>query len=261
MTIATLEAVVPGRPVVRAMPNTPALVGRGAAAIAGGSATTRADLDLAASVLGSVGVVVTVPETMLDAVTGLSGSGPAYVFLVAEALIEAGIVAGLPADVAATLANHTLLGAATMLVETGEPAAALRAAVTSPGGTTAAALERLEERNVRAALLDEYTRPPSVRGNWVDDPTPGVAPASEARRRRARARARREEEPAVLTHRDRLKKGGVSGCPHPRIGREEARSSPDAWSPATLGTRTGWNWTMSPWTRCWRPTRPRSVAR
>jgi pyrroline-5-carboxylate reductase len=152
-TIAALEAAVPGRPVVRAMPNTPALVGRGAAGIAGGTHATDGDLDRASSILESVGVVVRVPETMLDAVTGLSGSGPAYVFLVAEAMIEAGVEVGLPRDVAVTLTHQTLLGAATMLSETGEPAENLRAAVTSPGGTTAAGLAHLEA-DVRAAFLN-----------------------------------------------------------------------------------------------------------
>ena len=155
VTIATIEtAAGAGVAVVRAMPNTPALVGQGASAIAGGTAATDADLDWAESLLGSVGVVVRVAEPQIDAVTGLSGSGPAYVFLIAESLIEAGVLAGLPRDVAAILTNQTLLGASTMLVETGDDPAALRAAVTSPGGTTAAALRVLEERAVRAAILD-----------------------------------------------------------------------------------------------------------
>jgi len=154
VTIATLEDAVPGQPVVRAMPNTPALVGRGAAAIAGGTRATEADLGVAERILGSVGVVVRVPEPLLDAVTGLSGSGPAYVFLVGEALIEAGVVVGLPRETAVTLASQTMLGAATMLAEGDESPEALRAAVTSPGGTTAAGLAQLEANGVRAALLD-----------------------------------------------------------------------------------------------------------
>jgi pyrroline-5-carboxylate reductase len=140
--------------VVRAMPNTPALVGRGAAAIAGGSEVTDDDLRWAEELLSAVGVVVRVDEPLLDAVTGLSGSGPAYVFLVAEALVEAGVLVGLTRPVAEQLAHQTLLGAAHMLVETGEPAAELRAGVTSPGGTTAAALRVLESSGVRAALID-----------------------------------------------------------------------------------------------------------
>jgi len=155
VTIARLEAAAgPGVAVVRAMPNTPAVVGAGAAAIAGGTAATDADLDWAESVLGAVGTVVRVPEHLLDAVTGLSGSGPAYVFLVAEALVEAGVLAGLPRPTAAALAHQTLLGAARLLTESGEGPEALRAAVTSPGGTTAAGLRELERHGVRAAFLD-----------------------------------------------------------------------------------------------------------
>ena len=154
ITIATLEgALGHGTAVVRAMPNTPALVGAGAAAIAGGSAATEADLAWAEEVLGAVGMVVRVEEALLDAVTGLSGSGPAYVFLVAEALIDAGVLVGLPRPVASALAVQTLLGSARLLAEGTEEPAALRAAVTSPGGTTAAGLAVLEDRAVRAAFL------------------------------------------------------------------------------------------------------------
>jgi pyrroline-5-carboxylate reductase len=150
-----IEAVLgPGVPVVRAMPNTAALIGAGAAAIAPGTHAGEADLAWAEEILGAVGAVVRVPEGLLDAVTGLSGSGPAYVFLVAEALIEGGVAAGLPRDVSTTLAVQTLLGAARLLAETGEPAEALRAAVTSPGGTTAAGLRRLEGAAVRAAFIE-----------------------------------------------------------------------------------------------------------
>ena len=155
VTTATLEAALPtGTPVVRAMPNTPALVGAGASAIAAGAAASDDDLAWAEDVLGAVGEVVRVPEALLDAVTGLSGSGPAYVFLVAEALIEAGVLVGLPRDVARTLAVQTLLGSARLLAETGEAPEALRAGVTSPGGTTAAGLRVLEQAGVRAAILD-----------------------------------------------------------------------------------------------------------
>ena len=143
--------------VVRAMPNTPALVRAGAAAISPGSAAGEDDMAWAEEVLGAVGVVVRVPEKALDAVTGLSGSGPAYVFLVAEALTDAGVLAGLPRDVAETLAFQTLLGAGRLLVEGGDSAATLRAAVTSPGGTTAAGLRELERHGVGAAFLDAVT--------------------------------------------------------------------------------------------------------
>jgi pyrroline-5-carboxylate reductase len=154
VTLATLEKAVPDRPVVRAMPNTAALVRKGAAAIAGGRHATEAHLDEAERILGSVGVVVRVPEELLDAVTGLSGSGPAYVFLVAEAMVEAGVLVGLPRETAATLVHQTLVGAAALLVDGTEGPEALRAAVTSPGGTTAAGLARLEAHGVRAAFLE-----------------------------------------------------------------------------------------------------------
>jgi pyrroline-5-carboxylate reductase len=154
VTLATLEAAAPGIPVVRAMPNTPALVGAGAAAIAGGGQAGDDDLAWAEGILGAVGEVVRVPEKLLDAVTGLSGSGPAYVFLVAEALIDAGVLAGLPRDVSSALAIQTLLGSARLLAETGDTPEVLRAAVTSPGGTTAAGLRELERNGVRSAILE-----------------------------------------------------------------------------------------------------------
>jgi pyrroline-5-carboxylate reductase len=133
-----MEAAAGGRdlPVVRAMPNTPALVGQGAAAIAPGAHATGDDLDWAAGILEAVGIVVRVPESQLDAVTGLSGSGPAYVFLVAESLIEAGVLVGLSRAVSRALPDT------------------LRASVTSPGGTTAAGLHALESHGVRVAFLD-----------------------------------------------------------------------------------------------------------
>jgi pyrroline-5-carboxylate reductase len=143
--------------VVRAMPNTPALIGAGASAISPGSAAGERDLAWAEEVLGAVGVVVRVPESSLDAVTGLSGSGPAYVFLVAEALVEGGVLAGLARDVSQRLAFQTLLGASRLLVDRDGDPSALRAAVTSPGGTTAAGLRELERHGVRAAFLDAVT--------------------------------------------------------------------------------------------------------
>jgi pyrroline-5-carboxylate reductase len=153
VTIATLEAgLAPGTAVVRAMPNTPALVGAGAAAIAPGTAADEATLAWAESLLGTVGTVVRVDEGLLDAVTGLSGSGPAYVFLLAEALIAAGVEAGLPAEVSEALTVQTLFGAATLLAGSDEGPEALRAAVTSPNGTTAAGVAVLEDLGFRAAL-------------------------------------------------------------------------------------------------------------
>jgi pyrroline-5-carboxylate reductase len=155
ITLATLEQHLPeGTPVVRAMPNTPALIGLGASAIAPGTSAGTADLDWAESLLGGVGLVVRVKEPLLDAVTGLSGSGPAYVFLVAEALIEAGVLAGLPRDVSEALSVQTLLGAASLLSTSADGPEALRAAVTSPGGTTAAGLRVLEQHGLRSALLE-----------------------------------------------------------------------------------------------------------
>jgi len=153
--IARLEAVLgPDAAVVRAMPNTPALVGAGASAIAGGSRAGEDDLAWAEEVLGAVSTVVRVDEKLLDAVTGLSGSGPAYVFLMAEALIGAGVAAGLPRDVSVTLTTQTLLGSARLLAESGDSPEALRGAVTSPGGTTAAGLRALEAAGVRSALIE-----------------------------------------------------------------------------------------------------------
>jgi pyrroline-5-carboxylate reductase len=155
VTVATLEgALAPGTAVVRAMPNTPALVGVGAAAIAPGTSAGEDDLAWAESILGAVGSVVRVDEPLLDAVTGLSGSGPAYVFLVAEALMAAGEEVGLPREVAETLTVQTLLGAATLLAQSDEGPEALRAAVTSPNGTTAAGIAVLEEQRVRDAIAE-----------------------------------------------------------------------------------------------------------
>jgi len=153
-TTALQSALGPGIAVVRAMPNTPAVVRAGAAAIAPGSSATEADLDWASSVLEAVGVVVRVSEDKLDAVTGLSGSGPAYVFVMAESMIEAGVLVGLPRDVAEVLAVQTLLGSANLLESSDEAAASLRAQVTSPGGTTAAGLRALESGGFRSAILD-----------------------------------------------------------------------------------------------------------
>ncbi|MFP5332126.1 MAG: pyrroline-5-carboxylate reductase [Acidimicrobiia bacterium] len=138
--ISTYESRLPGIPVVRAMPNTPALLGAGAAAIAAGTHAERTHLDRAATVLGAVGVVVEVPEDQIDAVTAVSGSGPAYVFLLAEAMLSAAQAEGLDEETATTLVNATILGAGRMLTETGTDASTLRERVTSPNGTTAAAL-------------------------------------------------------------------------------------------------------------------------
>lgn len=153
VTIAALQAAAGDSVVVRAMPNTPALVGQGAAAICGGPTATDDDLTWAEGILGSVGTVVRVPESHLDAVTGLAGSGPAYVFLIAEALIDAGVLAGLTRATSEALVTQLLIGSAALLGERGNPAQ-LRAMVTSPGGTTAAGVRVLEEHAVRSALLE-----------------------------------------------------------------------------------------------------------
>lgn len=155
VTTARLESLLPtGVAVIRAMPNTPALLGASATAIAAGSDADDADMRWAERMLNAVGLVVKLPETSLDAVTGLSGSGPAYVFMVAEALIEAGVLAGLDRQTSHNLAIQTLLGSARMLAETGQSPESLRAQVTSPGGTTAAGLHALESAGLRAAFLD-----------------------------------------------------------------------------------------------------------
>lgn len=154
VTIEALEQLAPGRPVVRAMPNTPALVGIGASVIAPGTNATGEHLETAERLLGAVGIVVRASEAALDAVTGLSGSGPAYVFLLAESLIEAGVFVGLTREVATQLTVQTLLGSATLLARDEGGPEALRAAVTSPGGTTAAGLRELEQHGFRAAILD-----------------------------------------------------------------------------------------------------------
>ncbi len=151
-TPAVVRAMPKPPAVVRAMPNTPALVGAGASAIALGSRCDDDDQAWATGILAAVGRVTTVTEPLLDAVTGLSGSGPAYVFLLAEALIDAGVLAGLGRPVAHELAVQTILGAGRLLAETGDDPAALRAAVTSPGGTTAAGLHALEVGGLRATV-------------------------------------------------------------------------------------------------------------
>ena len=141
VTIATIESQAYRASVVRGMPNTPALVGQGASAIAAGTRASTADLDWAAEILGSVGVVMRLEEPALDAVTGLSGSGPAYVFRLAEGLTAAGVAQGLDPETADALTRQTLLGAATLLAQSDDDPATLRENVTSPGGTTAAGLE------------------------------------------------------------------------------------------------------------------------
>jgi pyrroline-5-carboxylate reductase len=147
------RAVPPGSRVVRAMPNTPALVGAGATAIAAGSHATDQDLELAETLFRSVGIAIRVPEEQIDAVTGLSGSGPAYVFAMIEALRDAGAREGLPEETALRLASQTVFGAARLLLDQGEPPEVLRERVTSPGGTTRAGLDALETMGFADAIL------------------------------------------------------------------------------------------------------------
>jgi pyrroline-5-carboxylate reductase len=154
ITTSFIEAQLPeGVPVVRVMPNTPALVDQGMAAISAGLNCSDAHLDQADKMLASTGRVVRVPEKYQDAVTAISGSGPAYIFYVVEAMIEAGVLLGLPRAIATELTVQTALGAATMLSETGEHPTVLRERVTSPAGTTVAALRKLDDHKVRAAFL------------------------------------------------------------------------------------------------------------
>jgi pyrroline-5-carboxylate reductase len=144
--------VGPEAAILRAMPNTPALVGAGASAVAGGPSATEEDFAWALRTLGHLGEVVRVEEDLLDAVTGLSGSGPAYVFLATEALTQAGIEAGLPPEIATVLARQTVIGAGQLLAESNDAPEVLRAQVTSPGGTTAAGIEALRSAGFEEAL-------------------------------------------------------------------------------------------------------------
>lgn len=155
LTIRTLESWLPkGARMIRVMPNTPCLIGRGACGVSRGTAATADDEELVGALLRSVGIVEIVPEKLLDAVTGLSGSGPAYVFQIIEALSDGGVKVGLPRDMATRLAAQTLAGAAEMVLQTGQHPGALKDAVTSPGGTTIAAIHEMERGGVRAALIN-----------------------------------------------------------------------------------------------------------
>ena len=154
ITTAFIESRVPdGVAVVRVMPNTPALVDEGMAALAPGSHCDEAHLAEAEALMASTGRVLRIPERQMDAVTAISGSGPAYIFFVVESMIEAGVHLGLPRATATELVVQTLVGSARMLRETGSHPVVLREQVTSPGGTTAAALRELEIHKVRAAFL------------------------------------------------------------------------------------------------------------
>lgn len=154
LPLALFEGVLPaGTPVVRVMPNTPMLVGEAMSAISAGAHATDAHLAGVEKMLGAVGRVARVPESQQDAVTALSGSGPAYFFYLVEAMIDAGILLGLPRALAADLIVQSAYGAARMMRESDEHPVLLREAVTSPGGTTISAIRELERHGVRAALL------------------------------------------------------------------------------------------------------------
>jgi pyrroline-5-carboxylate reductase len=148
------ERLPAGTRIVRSMPNTPALVGAGAAALSGGSRATPEDLALAKRLLEAVGTAIVVSEPLLDAVTGLSGSGPAFVYLFVEALADGGVKAGLPRAEAMQLAAQTVMGAAKLVLESGEHPGRLKDQVTSPGGTTIAGVHALEKAGFRGAVID-----------------------------------------------------------------------------------------------------------
>lgn len=148
------DACGPGARVVRAMPNTPAMVRQGMTALAVGEGAHEQDVASVRGMFESVGKVVPVEERLMDAVTGLSGSGPAYVFLAIEALADGGVKMGVPRTIAELLAAQTVLGAAQMVLETGQHPARLKDQVASPGGTTIAGLHRLEQGGLRATLID-----------------------------------------------------------------------------------------------------------
>jgi len=154
VAIEVLQEKLPASPIIRVMPNTPVAVGEGMAAITLGKYASQQAGDLAVLLFSAVGRTVLLPESAMDAVTGLSGSGPGYAYVMIDALADAGVRVGLPRPVALQLAAQTLLGAAKMVLETGEHPAKLRDMVTSPGGTTIAGIHVLEQRGIRAALID-----------------------------------------------------------------------------------------------------------
>jgi pyrroline-5-carboxylate reductase len=153
--LAKLQALCGAKArVVRVMPNTPALVHKGAAAYALGEGTDSSDQQVVEKIFSAVGTVACVKEALLDAVTGLSGSGPAYVYMIIEALSDAGVLVGLPRDLSLQLAAQTVSGAAEMVIKTGLHPAQLKEQVTSPGGTTIAGVAALEKAGLRSALLE-----------------------------------------------------------------------------------------------------------
>lgn len=158
VTLTQMECAAPDARVIRAMPNTPALVGNGAAAYSLGKSASPSDEEFAKNLLESVGLSEKVPEALMDAITGLSGSGPAYVYTMIEALADGGLLEGLPRDQALRLATQTVLGGAQMVAETGLLPAELRDRVTSPGGTTIAGLTALEDGGFRSTVIKAVSR-------------------------------------------------------------------------------------------------------
>jgi pyrroline-5-carboxylate reductase len=154
VSIDRLERAFPDRAVIRAMPNTPATVGMAMTAISAGNHVQSQQLDLATKIFQAIGEVVTVPESLMDAVTGLSGSGPAYVAIAIEALADGGVAAGLPRPIADRLALQTVLGTAQLLNESHLHPAQLKDRVTSPGGTTITGIAKLEQAGFRSALIE-----------------------------------------------------------------------------------------------------------
>lgn len=154
VTLGALETGFSGYPVVRVMPNTPAIVGQGMTAIAPGALVSPEQVELATAIFMAVGQVVEVPESLMDAVTGLSGSGPAFVALMVEALADGGVAAGLPRNVAQQLALQTVKGTAELLQDSGLHPAQLKDRVTSPGGTTIAGVATLEAHGFRSGVIE-----------------------------------------------------------------------------------------------------------
>ncbi len=158
ITIGSLQKVAPSVRIVRVMPNTPMLVGEGVCGVAPGASATEEDAKLTLALCGSAADAYEVVESQMDAVTGLSGSGPAYLFYFAEILTEAGVAAGLPADIAEKMAAKTVFGSAKLLIESSDPAEVLRRKVTSPNGTTEAALNVMTERGMKDILIAAVLR-------------------------------------------------------------------------------------------------------
>lgn len=159
ITIQHIESLLTGPvPVIRVMPNTPCLVGKGASVLARGTHASAEHVETAKNLFGALGFTAEVPERSLNAVTALSGSGPAYIFLMLEALIEAGVRVGLPRELSRQLVLHTAAGAVEMMAETDQHPAVLKEMVTSPGGTTACALEHLEREGLRGILIQAVVK-------------------------------------------------------------------------------------------------------